>query len=112
MSCSPVASLASGLIPLQHRSISQSIATDDTDEPSARVMPAPRSLLAAALAFGKALAASSQGAADTADTASVIEPADFNVTEALLEQGVDVSQLPGLSDLTKRSELGCSIAVS
>ncbi|WYZ41154.1 hypothetical protein EsH8_V_000049 [Colletotrichum jinshuiense] len=107
MSCSPVASLASRLIPLQHRSISQSTATDDTDEPSARVMPAPRSLLAAAFAFGTALAASSQGAADTA---SVIEPADFNVTEALLEQGVDVSQLPGLSDLTTRSDLVCSIA--
>lgn len=41
------------------------------------------------------------------------EPADFNVTEALITQSVNVSALPQLSELAKRSsELGCNIAVS
>ncbi|KAF9880572.1 FAD binding domain protein [Colletotrichum karsti] len=68
-------------------------------------MPAPKSLILAAL--GCAALVSAQ---EPTDVASVIEPSDFNITEALLEQGVDVAELPGLSDLTKRSELGCSIA--
>jgi hypothetical protein len=43
----------------------------------------------------------------------VFEPADFNVTEALLANGVDVSALPELSELGARSLLsGCSTAVS
>lgn len=46
----------------------------------------------------------------------VFEPADFNITEALLGNGVDVSEIPGLSDLSGLSERsllsGCSIAVS
>lgn len=41
------------------------------------------------------------------------EPADFNITEALLEQGVNVSAIPKLSELAERSTTaGCSIAVS
>jgi len=43
----------------------------------------------------------------------VIEPADFNVTQALLENGVDPSDLPDVTALTKRSLFsGCSLAVS
>jgi hypothetical protein len=41
------------------------------------------------------------------------EPADFNVTEALLDNGVNVSALPDLSGLAERSALSaCSLAVS
>lgn len=40
------------------------------------------------------------------------EPADFNVTEALIANGVNVSAIPQLSGLVERSALsGCSIAV-
>jgi hypothetical protein len=43
---------------------------------------------------------------------TTFEPADFNVTEALLEKGVNVSALPQLEGLVERSLLsGCSIAV-
>jgi hypothetical protein len=43
----------------------------------------------------------------------VFEPADFNVTEALIANGVNVSAIPQLSALVERSFLGgCSIAVS
>ncbi|ETN43880.1 uncharacterized protein HMPREF1541_11011 [Cyphellophora europaea CBS 101466] len=39
------------------------------------------------------------------------ENADFNITEALVEKGVDVSALPELADLEQRSSTaGCSIA--
>ena len=49
------------------------------------------------------------GAAQT----GVFEPADFNGTEALIKNGVNVSAIPGLSELVDRSLLnGCSIAVS
>lgn len=42
----------------------------------------------------------------------VFEPADFNVTEALLDNGVNVSAIPDLAGLAERSLLsGCSIAV-
>ena len=40
------------------------------------------------------------------------EPADFNITEALFDQGVNVSALPELADLSQRSSTaGCAIAV-
>lgn len=43
----------------------------------------------------------------------VFEPADFNVTEALLDNGVNVSAIPELSGLGARSLLnGCSVTVS
>jgi hypothetical protein len=42
----------------------------------------------------------------------VFEPVDFNVTEALIENGVNVSAIPDLAGLVVRSSLkGCSIAV-
>jgi hypothetical protein len=45
--------------------------------------------------------------------AQAYEPADFNVTTALEELGIDVSQLPPLSDLSRRGDTGlCSAAVS
>ena len=45
--------------------------------------------------------------------AQTFEPVDFNVTEALLEQGINVSAIPKLSELAERSSTaGCSIAVS
>lgn len=43
----------------------------------------------------------------------VFEPADFNVKEALLKNGVDVADLPELSQLGKRSSISrCGVAVS
>jgi hypothetical protein len=43
----------------------------------------------------------------------VFESENFNVTEALIAQGVDVSALPQLNGLTERSsDVACSIAVS
>jgi hypothetical protein len=43
----------------------------------------------------------------------VFESTDFNVTEALLKNGVDVSAIPELSGLSTRSlSSSCSIAVS
>lgn len=43
----------------------------------------------------------------------VFEPPDFNVTEALLNNGVNVSAIPDLAGLVERSlSSGCSIAVS
>jgi hypothetical protein len=45
-------------------------------------------------------------------SASSFEPADFNVTEALIKNGVDVASVPGLGDLLKRSSAGnCGVAV-
>jgi hypothetical protein len=41
------------------------------------------------------------------------EAPDFNVTEALLDQGVNISRLPELAGLVERSsDLACNIAVS
>jgi hypothetical protein len=41
------------------------------------------------------------------------EPADFNITAALIANGVNVSAIPQLSGLVERSSLSaCSIAVS
>lgn len=43
----------------------------------------------------------------------VIEPASFNVTQALLDNGVDASVLPDPASLSGRSTLsGCAAAVS
>lgn len=40
------------------------------------------------------------------------EPTDFNITEALLDNGVNVSAIPALAGLVERSSLSaCSIAV-
>ena len=45
--------------------------------------------------------------------AQTFEPVDFNVTEGLLDLGVDVTQLPELSDLVERSANShCAAAVS
>jgi hypothetical protein len=44
---------------------------------------------------------------------STFEPADFNITEALLKTGVNVSAIPQLDALVERSSFsGCSIACS
>ena len=41
------------------------------------------------------------------------EAPDFNITEALIDQGVNVSALPELAGLVERSSnLACNIAVS
>lgn len=43
----------------------------------------------------------------------VFEPPNFNISEALLNNGVDVSAVPGLAKLVERSlSNSCSIAVS
>jgi hypothetical protein len=42
----------------------------------------------------------------------IFEPADFNVIDALLENGLGISTIPEMGDLTQRSPTsGCSIAV-
>ena len=47
-----------------------------------------------------------------ASTQDLFEPADFNVTEALIDNGINVSTIPELAGLAARSSLrGCSIAV-
>jgi hypothetical protein len=44
---------------------------------------------------------------------SMFEPTNFNVTQALLDKGVDVSSIPQLKGLVERSSSSeCSIAVS
>lgn len=44
--------------------------------------------------------------------ALVLESADFNVMQALCEQGINVSAVPALSALTEESSVfACSIAV-
>ncbi|KIX97936.1 uncharacterized protein Z520_06014 [Fonsecaea multimorphosa CBS 102226] len=61
------------------------------------------SLHVAAISLGSAAFAAAQN--------NTFEPPDFNVTEALINQGVNVSALPELDSLTKRSSLSaCSIA--
>ena len=64
-----------------------------------------RFLLTAAAALSSVLA--------TDALASAFEPIDFDVTKALLEQGVDVATIPGLARLASfSSPAACSIAVS
>lgn len=44
---------------------------------------------------------------------TVVEPENFNISEALLSHGVNISALPQLEGLVERSSFsGCSIAVS
>lgn len=49
----------------------------------------------------------------TACSQNVFEPSDFNVTEALIHNGVDVSTLLGLANLTEKRSLisPCATAV-
>ncbi|USP77739.1 uncharacterized protein yc1106_05013 [Curvularia clavata] len=64
-----------------------------------------RFLLTAAAALSSVLA--------TDALASAFEPIDFDVTKALLEQGVDVATIPGLARLASfSSPAACSIACS
>ncbi|KPM34456.1 hypothetical protein AK830_g12112 [Neonectria ditissima] len=46
----------------------------------------------------------------TAATSHLLETSEFNITEALLDNGVDVSQIPALADYAKRSDDGCAAA--
>lgn len=58
------------------------------------------------------LATVSTGAFAAGVLASAFEPADFNVTKALLDSGVSVTAIPGLAGLVERSSTdACSIAV-
>jgi hypothetical protein len=44
---------------------------------------------------------------------TTFEPSDFNITEALLDNGVNISAIPQLAPFVERSLLsGCSVAVS
>ena len=63
--------------------------------------------LIAAIACGTVAATVRVSAQDT------FEAPDFNVTEALIQNGVNVSAMPELAQLATRSSLsGCSVAVS
>lgn len=42
----------------------------------------------------------------------VLEPKNFDVADALLDLGVDVSEIPALAEDSKRSTAGCAAAVS
>ncbi|KAK1961422.1 FAD binding domain-containing protein [Colletotrichum sublineola] len=50
-------------------------------------------------------------AQDSGDLESAVEPADFNVAEALLKLGVNVTEIPPLEDVGKRCGARCSAAV-
>jgi hypothetical protein len=53
------------------------------------------------------------GAFAAGTIASRFEPVDFNVTQALLDNGVQVAAIPGLAGLVNQSSPNaCSIAVS
>jgi len=63
--------------------------------------------LIAAIACGTVAATGRVSAQDT------FEAPDFNVTEALIQNGVNVSAMPELAQVaTRSSSSGCSIAVS
>jgi hypothetical protein len=52
------------------------------------------------------------GASIAVASADPFEPPDFNVTDALIKNGIDVSAVPGLAGLVGRSSNnGCSVAV-
>ncbi|KAI8226798.1 FAD-dependent monooxygenase yanF [Colletotrichum sp. SAR 10_96] len=70
-------------------------------------MPFLRLLLAAACTLGNSLPAFAEVTDIDRD---VIEPADFNLSNALLEHGVAVSNIPSLSNLGKPSQPECSVA--
>jgi hypothetical protein len=60
----------------------------------------------------KASTAALHGALVTSIWANSFEPTNFNVTEALIQNGVDVSSIPGLAGLVERSSISaCSVAV-
>jgi len=64
---------------------------------------------------GAAALATAQDNFDTtgSNLAKAIEPTDFNVTDALVALGVNVSTIPALAALSERSSVSaCSIAVS
>lgn len=63
--------------------------------------------LIVAITYGTVAATATVSAQD------IFEAPDFNVTEALIKNGVNVSAIPELAGLAIRSSLsGCSIAVS
>ncbi len=45
-------------------------------------------------------------------TTDAIEPADFNITAALFDIGVNVTELPAAELVERSSNAACSIAVS
>lgn len=47
-----------------------------------------------------------------AATDPVLEPKNFDVADALLDLGVDVTKVPALAEGSKRSTAGCAAAVS
>lgn len=50
---------------------------------------------------------------DAAIDSELSHPPDFNITKALLNNGVNIYEIPGLVDLAGQSSLeACSIAVS
>ena len=59
-----------------------------------------------------ALAVNAQSSDTDSQVVGGIEPTDFNVTSALLDLGVDVSELPAAALVERSSDSACSIAVS
>lgn len=47
----------------------------------------------------------------SAQTTGAFEPANFNITKALIANGIDVSAIPELAEFSRRSFSGCSAAV-
>lgn len=62
--------------------------------------------------FGAAAFAASHAVHALAADISPTEPANFNVVDALQGLGIVISEIPNLTGFNKRSEIGCSAAVS
>ncbi|KAK7398012.1 hypothetical protein QQX98_012620 [Neonectria punicea] len=62
------------------------------------------------LSAGSLLALSFVVVTASAATDPLLETSDFNITEALLDYGVDVADIPALADNAKRSDNGCAAA--
>lgn len=60
-----------------------------------------------------ALTANAQlNSTDPSDSTDPIEPTDFNVTQALVDLGVNVTELPVDQLVERSSNAACSLAVS
>ena len=61
---------------------------------------------------GTLLAALALAVNAQSNVTDAIEPSDFNVTQALFDAGIDVTELPAGELVERSSTAACSIAVS